>query len=249
MTSIDTAIAAPPSYRWARVSLVLIAAIELLDALSSMQGIFTEYHHETALLRFAQGINSIKLALSPLLAGAALVLAARGNLRYAIFALAVLTLAGWLLDSLPTIVIHGFKPSLDFGGIEEFVFYLIMPVIAAAAILLAAKRQRLGLAEGGRELACNYQHRHRPTIGGSTRHETDFRKMIYGCVIDADRRVIWIKSELDLDKIRVGLKISARGIPHARLDVHVGPGGAHTLFRGLPGPFSSFVGWAGQLLH
>jgi len=100
-----------------------------------------------------------------------LVLAARGNLRYAIFALAVLTLAGWLLDSLPTIVIHGFKPSLDFGGIEEFVFYLIMPVIAAAAILLAAKRQRLGLAEGDRELASNYQHRHRPTIGGSTRHD------------------------------------------------------------------------------
>jgi len=65
MTSIDTAIAAHPSYRWARVSLVLIAAIELLDALSSVQGIFTEYHHETALLRFAQGINSIKLALSP----------------------------------------------------------------------------------------------------------------------------------------------------------------------------------------
>jgi hypothetical protein len=146
MTSIDTAAAAPSSYRWARVSLVLIAAIELLDALSSVQGIFAEYHHETALLRFAQGLNSIKLALSPLFAGAALAFAARGNLRYAIFALAALTLAGWLLDSLPTIVIHGFKPSLDFGGIEEFVFYLIMPIIAAAAILLAVKRERLGLA-------------------------------------------------------------------------------------------------------
>ena len=82
----------------------------------------------TALLRMVTALSS------------ALVLAARGNLRYAIFALAALTLAGWLLDSLPTIVIHGFKPSLDFGGIEEFVFYLIMPVIAAAAILLAAKR-------------------------------------------------------------------------------------------------------------
>ena len=128
------------------MSLLLIAAIELLDALSSVQGIFTEYHHETASLRVAQGVNSIKLALSPLLAGAALVFAARGNLRYAIFALAGLTLAGWLLDSLPTIVIHGFKPSLDFGGIEEFVFYLIMPVIAAAAILLAVKRPRLRLA-------------------------------------------------------------------------------------------------------
>jgi hypothetical protein len=146
MTSVDTADPAPPSYRWARVGLVFIAAVELLDALSSVQGIFTEYHHETFLLRFAQGLNSIKLALSPLLAGAALVFAARGKLRYAIFALAALTLAGWLLDSLPTIVIHGFKPSFDFGGIEEFVFYLIMPVIAAAAILLAMKRQRLGLA-------------------------------------------------------------------------------------------------------
>ena len=72
MTPVDSAAAAPPSYRWARVSLLLIAAIELLDALSSVQDIFTEYHHETASLRFAQGLNSIKLALSPLLAGAAL---------------------------------------------------------------------------------------------------------------------------------------------------------------------------------
>jgi hypothetical protein len=54
------------------VSLLLIAAIELLDALSSVQDIFTEYHHETASLRFAQGLKSIKLALSPLLAGATL---------------------------------------------------------------------------------------------------------------------------------------------------------------------------------
>lgn len=58
-----------PSHRWVRVGLVLIAALELLDALSSVQGIFTDFHHETALLRFAQGLTSIKLALSPLLAG------------------------------------------------------------------------------------------------------------------------------------------------------------------------------------
>ena len=146
MTTVDTAAAAPPSYRWARVGLVLVAAIELLDALSGVQGIFTDYHHDTALLRFAQGLTSIKLALSPLLAGVALLLAARGNIRYAVFALAALTLAGWLLDSLPAIVIHGFKPSFDFGGIEEFFFYLVMPIVAVAAIVLATKRQRLGLA-------------------------------------------------------------------------------------------------------
>ena len=44
MTPVDSAAAAPPSYRWARVSLLLIAATELLDALSSVQDIFTEYH-------------------------------------------------------------------------------------------------------------------------------------------------------------------------------------------------------------
>jgi hypothetical protein len=94
MTPVDSAAAAPPSYRWARVSLLLIAATELLDALSSVQDIFTEYHHETASLRFAQGLNSIKLALSPCSLARRCFFAARGNLRYAIFALAALTLAG-----------------------------------------------------------------------------------------------------------------------------------------------------------
>jgi len=41
MTPVESATAAPPSYRWASVSLLLIAEIELLDALSSVQGIFT----------------------------------------------------------------------------------------------------------------------------------------------------------------------------------------------------------------
>jgi hypothetical protein len=135
-----------PSHRWVRVGLVLVAAIELLDALSSVPGIFTDYHHETALLRFAQGLTSIKLGLSPLLAGAALVFAALGNIRYAVLALAALTLTAWVLDSLPSIVIHGFKPSLDFGGIEELFFYLVAPVVTVAAVLLALKSQRLGLA-------------------------------------------------------------------------------------------------------
>jgi len=49
MTSVDTADAAPPGARGPG----FIPAIELLDALSSVQGTFIEYHHETALLRFA----------------------------------------------------------------------------------------------------------------------------------------------------------------------------------------------------
>jgi hypothetical protein len=141
--SADTATGASPSHRWVQAGLVIVTAAELLDALSSVQ---SDYHLETDLLRFAQRLTTIKLALSPLLAGAALVFAALGNIRYAIFALAALTLAGWALDSLPSIVIHGFKPSFDFGGMEEFFFYLVAPIVTIAAVLLALKNQRISLA-------------------------------------------------------------------------------------------------------
>ncbi|MGA7211675.1 MAG: hypothetical protein WBX78_22715 [Pseudolabrys sp.] len=118
--SADTATGASQSHRWVQAGLVIVTAAELLDALSSVQSIFTDYHHETDLLRFAQGLTSIKLALSPLLAGAALVFAALGNIRYAIFALAAL--------------------------MEEFFFYLVAPIVTIAAVLLAIKNQRISLA-------------------------------------------------------------------------------------------------------
>lgn len=91
MTTIANASTAP-SHRWLRIGLVLIAALEFLDALSGVQNIFTDYHHDMALLRFAQTLTSIRLALAPVISGAALVFAALGNIRRAIFALAVLVL-------------------------------------------------------------------------------------------------------------------------------------------------------------
>ena len=135
-----------PSHRWLRLLLVLVAALEFLDALSSLQNIFTDYHHDTALLRFAQALTSIQLALSPLLAGAALIFAALGNIRYAVLALAVLTLVGWVFISLPSIAIHGIKFSLEFGDLEGLFYYFVVPVVAAAAALLALKNRRLALA-------------------------------------------------------------------------------------------------------
>ena len=61
---------AAPSHRWLRVLLVLVAALEFLDGVSGVQNIFTDYHHDTTLLRFAQALTSVRLALSPVLAGA-----------------------------------------------------------------------------------------------------------------------------------------------------------------------------------
>ena len=56
-----------------------------------------------------------------------------------------------------------------------------------------------------------------------------YRKLFIVDVIDAGARV-------SLDKIVSRTQHVSAGLPHARLDVHVGPGSAHCLFRGLPGP-------------
>src|SRR5512144_1619748 len=97
MTAIANTDTVPP-HRWLRVVLVLIAALEFLDALSGVQNIFTDYHHPAALLRFAQTLTSIKLALAPVIAGAALIYAALGNVRHAILALAASEITTWLLE-------------------------------------------------------------------------------------------------------------------------------------------------------
>jgi hypothetical protein len=146
MTTIaDTDTTLPP-YRWLRAGLILVAALELLDALSGVQNIFTDYQHPTALLRFAQTLTSIKLALAPVFAGAALIFAALGNVRRAILALAALALTAWLLDDLWSIPFHGLELSFDYGGIVVFFHHFIFPAAALAASALALNDQRLPLA-------------------------------------------------------------------------------------------------------
>jgi hypothetical protein len=144
MTTIADTDAAP-SHRWLRVLLVLIAALEFLEALADVQNIFIDRHHETALLRFAQGLTSIQLALSPLLAGAALIFAALGNIRYAVLALAALTLTAWVLGALPTIAIHGMSFSLDYSSFEGIVLFIVAPLVTVAAAF-SFKDKRLSLA-------------------------------------------------------------------------------------------------------
>src|SRR5437899_1338109 len=146
MTTIATTETAPTPHRWLRAALVLIAALEFLDALSGVQNIFTDYHHPTALLRFAQTLTSIKLALAPVIAGAALVFAALGKLRCAILALAALALTTWLLDDLWSIPMHGLELSLDYGGIVVFFHHFVFPAAALAGTALALRDRRLPLA-------------------------------------------------------------------------------------------------------
>jgi hypothetical protein len=75
MTTDTTAFPAP--YPWLRLALVVVVALELLDALPRAHNIFTDYHHPTALLRFAQALTSVQLALAPFITAAAFIQALR----------------------------------------------------------------------------------------------------------------------------------------------------------------------------
>jgi hypothetical protein len=137
--------ATPPPRTWLRVGLIVLAAIETLSALADFSGIFYDYNHTTALLIFAQGVTKTRLAIAPLIAGAALVFASIGRLRHAIVALAALVLVVWLTE-LPSIAIHGLELSGGFVGLHLIAQRFIYPVIAVAAIVLAVRNQRLALA-------------------------------------------------------------------------------------------------------
>jgi len=148
MTATESTIAAATPVRrpWLRVALIIVAAYELWDAIGSVPIIFVDFGHETALLRFAQGLINVKLALDPLVAGAALVFAAIGRLRHAVIALAVLALLGWVLDDLWSIPIHGLELDLTLGSLLVVAKIFIFPAAAIAAIVLARKDRRPGLA-------------------------------------------------------------------------------------------------------
>jgi hypothetical protein len=78
------------------------------------------------------------------LALAVLVFAAIGRVRYAIIALAAIVFMTWL-NNMPSVVLHG----LEFRGVGAFetpVRIIAFPLMAACAVALAARNQRLRLA-------------------------------------------------------------------------------------------------------
>ena len=146
MTTASTNEATPTRRVWLCIFLGIIATIELVDALASIQTIFA--HRETGAgpPSFAQTLNDIRLALTPLIVAAAFIFAAIGDIRRAVLAMAVFTLMAWLLDGLPTIALHGMTFSFDYGGLEAVFLYVITPIAALAAGALALTNRRLGLA-------------------------------------------------------------------------------------------------------
>jgi hypothetical protein len=149
MTSATTlndeapALARAPRLLGLYLLLILIAAIETFDGLSHAPMLFGEMSDIPG-PGVGGAIIKACIASHPLLALAALAFATVGRLRYAIIALGALVLMTWL-NFMPSVARHGF----DFRGVSAFetpVRIIAFPLMAACAIALAARGQRLGIA-------------------------------------------------------------------------------------------------------
>ena len=133
----------PPRLLGLYLLLIIIAAIEAFDGLSHAPMLFGDMPDIPG-LGIGGAIIKAYIASHPLLALAALGFATVGRLRYAIMALGALVLMTWL-NFMPSVARHG----LDFRGVSAFetpVRIIAFPLMAACAIALAARGQRLGLA-------------------------------------------------------------------------------------------------------
>jgi hypothetical protein len=126
-----------------RVGLVILSGLILLGALSDFPAVFFDYGHTDRLLIFAQRLTILKLALAPVIAGAALVLAIRNKVTHAIVALATLMLVNWLSE-LPSVAIHGMELTGNSSYLLVIVAQRILyPLLAIASISLALRNERL----------------------------------------------------------------------------------------------------------
>jgi hypothetical protein len=129
----------PPRLLGLYLLLIIVAAIETFDGLSSAPMLFGDMSKT-----IGGAIIKAYIASHPVLAIAALALATIGRLRYAVIALGALVLMTWL-HFMPSVVRHGF----DFDGVSAFetpVRIIAFPLMAACALALAARGERLGLA-------------------------------------------------------------------------------------------------------
>jgi hypothetical protein len=144
-TALADAVPAPAAPRrlGLRVVLVIAALLEAFDALSSVPTLFGDMS-EIPGPGFGGFLIKAHIATHPVLALAALVFAAIGRVRHAIIALAAIVFMTWL-NYMPSVVLHG----LEFRGVGAFetpVRIIAFPLMAACAIALAARNQRLRLA-------------------------------------------------------------------------------------------------------
>lgn len=146
MTTLNPASGTPPSGRL-RFVLVLVALIETVSTLSNLPVL---YFGAPDVPGTSPGglLISATILLSPLFAIAALVYAAKGNIRRSIIALAAVVLLGWLSYVPSAAKFWSEFPGPGFGGVVSILVLVIFPLLGIAAIILAQRGDKLGLATG-----------------------------------------------------------------------------------------------------
>jgi hypothetical protein len=135
----DTALAPATAPRLIGLRVVLMIAA-LLEAFDALFGDISEIPGPG----FGGFLIKAPIATHPVLALATLVFAAIGRVRYAVIALGAIVFMTWL-NYMPSVVRHG----LEFRGVGAFetpVRIIAFPLMAACAVALAARNQRLRLA-------------------------------------------------------------------------------------------------------
>ena len=143
MSVTDSAV--DPSAGRPRLVLLILATIEFLRSVSSIAVLLDD---DPTIPGPGLGgfIISATIVLVPVFALAAAVLAGRRRIAYAIVALAVVVLLSWV-SLLPSVVLHWAEfPSPGVIGAIEVGRLVAFPLLALAAIVLATRNERLGLA-------------------------------------------------------------------------------------------------------
>ena len=134
-----------PAPRWLRIVLIVAAAIELLEGVRDFPILFGDLS-EIPGPGLGGWIITGKIALHPVVAGAALIFVSFGRLHHALVAMAALIFLTWLND-LPSVFIHGLDLKGDgVGGLNTVFQILLAPLLAATVVALVVFNQRLGLA-------------------------------------------------------------------------------------------------------
>jgi hypothetical protein len=148
MSAAHESTLSPSHHIWLRAGLIVVAGLELMDAVPNLGTLAALPPDADTLTRLVQALLDAKLMLSPLAAGAGLLLAAAGFLRPAVLALAGFAFMGWALDDLWVIVVHGFefRPDRYYGSLDAFAHQVVFPLGALLGAGLALRNQHLAWA-------------------------------------------------------------------------------------------------------
>lgn len=135
----------PAASGWPRVVILIIAAIELFDSLQNLAFLFGDLSQAPG---SGWGVWAVmtQIVLEPLCAMTALVLGLQRRLAGALIALAAIIALQWL-SFLPSHINHwGESQGGGFWPVFELASFVGYPLLALAAIALAWRNTRLGLA-------------------------------------------------------------------------------------------------------